>query len=91
MAERKSKRYDNNFKQTLVELYKAGNKTYKELSDEYGVPAATIRDWVEAKTEIKVNDEIMTKEEILKLKKEIANLKEENEILKKVTAIFAKR
>ena len=42
------------------------------------------------KKEIKVcDDEIMTKQEIMDMKKEMARIKEENEILKKAMAIFA--
>ena len=39
--------------------------------------------------EIKVNyEEVITVNEIMKLKKEMARIKEENEILKKAMAIF---
>ena len=46
--------------------------------------------WIDKKKEVKISDdEIMTKQEIMDMKKEMDRIKEENEILKKAMAIFA--
>ena len=61
-----------------------------ELSKEYNIARSTLNGWIDKKKEIKVSDdEIMTKQEIMDMKKEMARIKEENEILKKAMAIFA--
>lgn len=42
-----SKRYyEENFKKQLVNIYNQGNHTYRELNEQYGVAASTIRQWV---------------------------------------------
>lgn len=84
------KKFNDDFKNTIVELYKSG-KGPTELAREYGVSVQSIYQWIGKTKEIKLNDETITPEDIISLKKEISRLKEENEILKKATAIFAKR
>ena len=84
------KKFNDDFKNTIVELYKSG-KGPTELAREYGVSVQSVHQWIGKTKEIKLNDETITPEDIISLKKEISRLKEENEILKKATAIFAKR
>lgn len=84
------KKFNDDFKNTIVELYKSG-KGPTELAREYGVSVQSIHQWIGKTKEIKLPDETITPEDIISLKKEISRLKEENEILKKATAIFAKR
>ncbi|MFA6870166.1 MAG: transposase [Methanomethylophilus sp.] len=84
------KKFNDDFKNTIVELYKSG-KGPTELAREYGVSVQSIHQWIGKTKEIKLNDETITPEDIISLMKEISRLKEENEILKKATAIFAKR
>ena len=86
---RKGKRYDQEYKDMIVDLYKSG-MTLAELSSEYGIAKSTINGWVKDVKEIKVDEnEVMTLKEVKALKKEMARIKEENEILKKAMAIFA--
>ncbi|WP_156782399.1 hypothetical protein [Geosporobacter ferrireducens] len=40
------KRYDEDFKRILVNLYNITNHSYKSLESEYGVAAATIQRWL---------------------------------------------
>lgn len=85
------KRYTQEYKDMIVDLYKSG-MSLSELSDEYGIAKSTMNGWIDKKKEIKIDDnEVITKQEIIAMKKEIARIKEENEILKKAMAIFATR
>ena len=83
------RRYDQEYKDMIVELYKSG-MTVTEIAKEYGIANSTINGWINRCKEIKVSEEeVITVDEIMKLKKEMARIKEENEILKKAMAIFA--
>lgn len=83
-------RYSEDFKQTIVELFKSG-KSKSELSREYGVSRTSIDNWIKLYTEIKVDEsEPISYKELLEIKKENQKLKQEAEILKKALAIFAK-
>ena len=85
----KGRRYDQEYKDMIVELFKSG-MSLAELSSEYGIAKSTINGWVKDVNEIKVDEnEVMTLKEVKALKKEMARIKEENEILKKAMAIFA--
>ena len=85
------RRYDQEYKDMIVELFKSG-MSLAELSSEYGIAKSTINGWVKDVKEIKVDEnEVMTLKEVKALKKEMARIKEENEILKKAMAIFATR
>ena len=94
----KGRRYDQEYKDMIVELFKSG-MSLAELSSEYGIAKSTINGWVKDVKEIKVDEnEVMTLKEVKELKKEMARIKEENEILhhrralaKKAMAIFATR
>ncbi len=85
------KSYDEEFKKTLVALYENGKKV-SELSREYGINESTIRPWIKKyKTITTSTGETTTNDEISKLKKELQEIQMENEILKKVVAIFSKK
>ena len=87
----KGRRYDQEYKDMIVELFKSG-MSLAELSSEYGIAKSTINGWVKDVKEIKVDEnEVMTLKGVKALKKEMARIKEENEILKKAMAIFATR
>lgn len=87
----KGRRYDQEYKDMIVELFKSG-MSLAELSSEYGIAKSTINGWVKDVKQIKVDEnEVMTLKEVKALKKEMARIKEENEILKKAMAIFATR
>lgn len=86
---RKVKSYTQDYKNTIIDLFNSG-KTYAEISDEYGVPKTTIRQWV--KKNDTVSESVATNEsdaEIKTMKKRMAKLEQENEILKKALSIFA--
>ena len=85
----RSKRYSQEYKEMIVDLYKSG-MSLSELSVEYGIAKSTINGWIDKKKEIVIDEnETITKEQFMKMKKEMAKMREENEILKKAMAIFA--
>lgn len=88
----RGKRYDEDFKKTIVELYNSGNKTISELNREYGISNASLYKWIDAYSPIKTEDgKTTTNDEIKQLKKELSKTKEELEILKKAIAIFTQK
>ena len=87
----KGRRYDQEYKDMIVELFKSG-MSLAELSSEYGIAKSTINGWIKDVKEIKIDEnEVMTLKEVKALRKEMSRIKEENEILKKAMAIFATR
>ena len=87
----KGRRYDQEYKDMIVELFKSGI-AQQSIVYEYGIAKSTINGWIKDVKEIKVDEnEVMTLKEVKALKKEMARIKEENEILKKAMAIFATR
>lgn len=83
------RKYDDDFKQSLVNLYHSG-KTQTTLSKEYGVSASALAKWIKQYSEVQVDaDTVLTAKQIRELQKRNALLEEENFILKKAIAIFA--
>lgn len=88
----RGKRYDEDFKKMIVELYNVQKKPASEIVREYGIGNATIYKWVEEYSPIKTDDGTITSnKEIRQLKKELMQTKEELEILKKAIAIFTQK
>lgn len=84
-------RYTNEFKQQLVDLYNSGSPV-SYLSREYGVTNVTIYRWIKELRVIEISEtEEVTSKDYYRLMKRIAQLETENEILKKATAIFARK
>ena len=95
MSKRKIRMYDKEFKQNAVALYLKNNRSYSQVSQELGIPSATLVGWVLAyqkspkeafpgKGSIKDGDQ-----EVWKLKKELNIVREERDILKKALGIFS--
>jgi len=85
----KQKRYNQEFKQTIVELYRSGTSV-SDLSREYGVSEVTIYKWIKAHSPIE-NGDGLTPAEIAEIQKENLRLQQEVEILKKAMTIFARK
>ena len=82
------KRYDEDFKQSLVNLYQTG-KTQSELCKDYRVSQTAFSKWIKQFSQVKLEDNtVMTAKQIQELQKRNAQLEEENLILKKASAIF---
>ena len=83
------KRYNQEFKQTVVELYRSGTPV-SQLSSEYGVSEVTIYKWIKQLSPIEGTQEL-TVSEVDAIQKENLRLKQEIEILKKAMTIFARK
>ena len=83
------KRYNQEFKQTVVELYRSGTPV-SQLSSEYGVSEVTIYKWIKQLSPIECEQEL-TLADIEAIQKENLRLKQEIEILKKAMTIFARK
>lgn len=86
------KRYSEEFKRQIIDLYLSG-KSVTELAEEYGLVEQTIYKWKKLyapSIEVDENQTISMKE-YKDLQKKMRELEMENEILKKATAIFARK
>ena len=82
------RKYDEEFKQSLVNLYHGG-KTQTMLRKEYGVSTSALTKWIKMYSDVKIDeDTVLTAKQIRELQKRNAMLEEENLILKKAIAIF---
>ncbi|EPU87394.1 transposase [Streptococcus agalactiae GB00219] len=78
------KRYDEEFKQSLVNLYQTS-----ELCKDYRVSTSALAKWIKQYSQFKLEDNsVLTAKQIQELQKRNAQLEEENLILKKASAIF---
>ena len=85
-------RYSEEFKRQIIDLYLSG-KSVTELANEYGLVEQTIYKWKKLyapSIEVDENQTISMKE-YKDLQKKMRELEMENEILKKATAIFARK
>jgi transposase len=92
---RKIRAYDKEFKINAVKLHKESGRSLSQVSEELGVPSATLAGWVQpyeknkddafpGKGYIKPSDV-----EMAQLRKELAIAREERDILKKALGIFS--
>ncbi|KWT44901.1 transposase, partial [Lactococcus lactis] len=79
----KIKRYDDEFKKSLVDLHLAG-KTQSDLCRDYGVSTSALAKWIKQYSQVRLEDNtVLTAKQIQELQKRNAQLEEENLILKK--------
>ena len=91
MPHRNGTRYPEEFKKQIVDLYHAGTPVTK-LSSEYGLIEQTIYKWIKLYSPVLEEDNTtVSMKEYKALQKKMAQLEMENEILKKATAIFARK
>jgi len=95
MKEQKPRFYDKEFKLNSAKFYLESGRSYKVVSDELGIPSATLATWVAnfkqegieafpGKGNLKPSDV-----EVAQLRKELAIVREERDILKKALGIFS--
>jgi transposase len=89
-----SKKYDNDFKRMLVELFTNGQSA-KSLGEEYDVDGSLIRRW--KREYLAKNGDLSKKKELSpdqlelkQLKKDLRDVTIERDILKKAVGIFSK-
>lgn len=86
---KRTNRYDEEFKRTLVNLYQSGGKTQAVLCKEYGVSQTALTRWIKQYSTVETDDgEVLTAKQVKELQRRNAQLEEENLILKKAIAIF---
>ena len=92
MPHRNGTRYPEEFKKQIVDLYHTGTPVTK-LSSEYGLIEQTIYKWIKLYSPVIQEDDgtTVSMKEYKALQKKMAQLEMENEILKKATAIFARK
>lgn len=85
-------KHDEEFKKMIVNLCETNkDKTMSDIAREYGITRTSITNWRKKYGTITTSTgETTSNDEILKLKKELLQVQLENEILKKVVAIFSK-
>lgn len=83
-----AKKYNQDFKDMLIELHAAG-KGPGELSKDYDVLIATLGKWFTEHKQATTKDP--SSAEFAKMRAEYLQMKQENEILKKALGIFAKQ
>ena len=95
MKQRTLRTYDKEFILNAINLYINKKLSYKDMSEELGVPASTLRGWIEkyqdegaesflGKGNLKPLDA-----ELARLNRELSIVKEERDILKKALGIFS--
>src|SRR5699024_9180047 len=85
------KSYSDDFRKMVADLYHSSQSVIN-LSSEYGVSEVTIYAWIKKMRPMELEDgSSVTPEDYAELKKQMLKLQQENEILKKATAIFAKK
>ena len=69
------KKYTQEFKQQIVDLYNTGNYSFPQLSSEYGVAKSTILNWVRNLSPIQVSEtETISMKEYKALQKKMKEL-----------------
>ena len=72
VSKMESKKYNEEFKQSIVSLYSSG-KSSSEICREYGMSSSTLHKWIKQNTQVKVSDtETLTVAEIKRLQKKLA-------------------
>ncbi|MFF0372724.1 transposase [Micromonospora sp. NPDC005087] len=82
------------FKAEIVELCQRGDRTLRQVSQDFDLTETAVREWVkqaELDTGVRA-DGLMTDEraELAQLRKENRRLREDVDVLKRATAFFAK-
>ncbi|MFE0028836.1 transposase [Amycolatopsis sp. NPDC059021] len=93
-------RFSQQFKTQIVELFRQGGRTFKDIAEEFDLSATTVANWVreDANAQGKLLSETVPgdrsrddKAEIADLKRQLRQREEELEILGKALAFFARR
>jgi transposase len=92
--------FSREFKRQIVELFRQGGRTFKDIAEEFDLSATTVSNWVrqDANAQGKLLPEVDSggskdddKAEIESLRRRLQDKEEELEILGKALAFFARR
>lgn len=92
--------FSREFKSQIVELFRQGGRTFKDIAEEFDLSATTVSNWVreDANARGKLLSEVGSdtakkddRAEIAALKRQLQQKEEELEILGKALAFFARR
>ncbi|MEU4184005.1 transposase [Micrococcus luteus] len=92
--------FSREFKSQIVELFRQGGRTFKDIAAEFDLSATTVSNWVreDANARGKLLSEVSSDDgtkddraEIAALKRKLQQREEELEILGKALAFFARR
>lgn len=88
-------KYDDCFKEKIIELHLKEGRTIRSLTEEYHVSRATIQNCIkvynkECLENADKKEERDHMKEMNRLRRELEEVKKENEFLKKAAAFFAK-
>ena len=91
MAHKRTK-YTEEFKKQIIDLHLSG-KPISQLAKEYGLIEQTVYKWKKLYApSVEVDQEkSISQKDYLEMQKKIQQIEMENEILKKATAIFARK
>ncbi|WP_176733888.1 transposase [Micromonospora peucetia] len=82
------------FKAEIVELCQRGDRTLRQVSQDFDLTETAVRDWVkQAELDTGVRADGLTtgeRDELAQLRRENRRLREDVDILKRATAFFAK-
>lgn len=92
-------KFSREFKAQIVELFRQGGRTFKDIAAEFDLSATTVSNWVREDansrgkllSEVNSDDRKDEKAEIAELKRQLRQKEEELEILGKALAFFARR
>lgn len=85
-----SKRYSEDFKDSLVAIYNSEHRSMSSLAKEYGVTVSTISNWIKNRQVLDTGNGSVTVREFKKLQKELEQVKRERDILKEAAIILGK-
>ena len=94
MTKQVKTKYTTEFKARAVSMVISSEKSVAQIAKDLGVKNTTLYAWVNKTKSSKETNSQMNNEQLFdenrRLKKELAEVKEQRDILKKVTAYFAK-
>ena len=88
------KAYPKEFREKVVQLVQGGDRSQREVAEEFGISTDSVRRWVQQaeRDQGSRQDGLRTseREELSRLRREVRQLKMDREILSKAAAWFAR-
>ena len=87
---KETKKYDDDFKKSSVELFLKSGKKQIDFAKELGISASTLRYWLSKFGKLYEAEPATDQEKLKKYQRELVEARMENDLLKKAIAIFSK-